>query len=142
MTAINHGLTGVAIGVVLQNPIALPLAFLSHFVLDSVPHFGLAKRNGWFIFYLLIDAFLTAALLFWTFFLSNQPWLLSGCLILATSPDLIWAYRWYKEYKYEMDFKDYRDPLTKFHAKIQWFEKPIGLLVEIIWALLMLSITF
>ena len=142
MTAINHGLTGVAIGVLIQNPLAIPLAFISHFLLDSFPHFGLPKRNKLFIAYLLIDTLLTASLLVWALFVSNQPILLASCLVLATSPDLVWAYRWYREQKHGESFRNYSDPLTKFHAKIQWFEKPIGLLVEIIWALLMINIIF
>jgi hypothetical protein len=38
MTATNQVLTGAVLGMVLANPwVALPAAFLSHFVLDSVP---------------------------------------------------------------------------------------------------------
>jgi hypothetical protein len=142
MTATSHGLTGVAIGVLVQNPLALPLAFASHFLLDAFPHFGLPKRNKLFIAYLLLDATLTFALLVWALIFSNQPLLLAGCLILATSPDVIWAYRWYRELKYKEPFRDYSDPLTKFHARIQWFEKPIGIAVELVWSTLMLIIIF
>ncbi len=140
MTAINHGLTGVAIGVVFQSPIALPLAFFSHFVLDSIPHFGLPKRNKVFLVYLFLDASATALLLLWTIFISNQALLLSSCILLATGPDLVWAYRWFRELKYNQPFGAFKDPLTKFHAKIQWFEKPIGIIFELVWGAVMLVI--
>ncbi len=39
MLTTPHTATGIAIGVLLPNPvIALPLAFVSHFVLDQIPH--------------------------------------------------------------------------------------------------------
>lgn len=39
MTATSHALIGASIGAALPNPaLALPLAFLSHFLCDKVPH--------------------------------------------------------------------------------------------------------
>lgn len=41
MIATNHALTGAAIAVVIKQPIlAIPLAFVSHFICDAIPHFG------------------------------------------------------------------------------------------------------
>src|SRR5687767_11983718 len=41
MTGLNHVLTGSAIAIAIQQPLLVaPLAFLSHFILDSLPHFG------------------------------------------------------------------------------------------------------
>jgi hypothetical protein len=45
MLAINHAAAGVLIGSYLPLPIALPVAFFSHFVMDSFPHFGLEKTQ-------------------------------------------------------------------------------------------------
>ena len=37
----NHMVTGAVIALVVKQPaLALPLAFLSHFVLDALPHYG------------------------------------------------------------------------------------------------------
>ena len=140
MTAINHGLTGVAIGTIVQSPWALPLALLSHFLLDAIPHFGLAKRNTIFLIYLFFDALATATLLFWVILTTSQPLLLASCLILATSPDLVWAYKWFKEVKHNQPFSSGSGPITRFHTKIQWFEKPVGIIVEVFWAAAMLLI--
>ena len=48
MTATNHALTGAAIATLGKaTPIcAIPLAFASHFVCDSLPHFGLKLKFG------------------------------------------------------------------------------------------------
>lgn len=41
MRAINHTITGATIGALIQNPvIALPIALISHLVLDIIPHSG------------------------------------------------------------------------------------------------------
>jgi hypothetical protein len=40
MTLTNHLLTGAAIAKLLPSPVAIPIAFASHFVLDALPHFG------------------------------------------------------------------------------------------------------
>ena len=47
MTATNHALSGALIGLAVMQPIlALPLAFVSHFMLDAVPHFGFDEHGG------------------------------------------------------------------------------------------------
>jgi hypothetical protein len=48
MTATNHAITGAIIAVVIDKPvIALPLALLSHFAQDALPHFGYAGHGGY-----------------------------------------------------------------------------------------------
>ena len=47
MTATNHVVTGIAIVALVPNPaISLPLAFLAHFALDALPHFGDRKHRS------------------------------------------------------------------------------------------------
>lgn len=46
MTATNHALSGALIAAFLPPPIAIPAAFLSHFVLDAIPHFGFKQKDG------------------------------------------------------------------------------------------------
>jgi hypothetical protein len=46
MTGFNHGMTGAAIALAVKQPaLAVPLAFLSHFVTDMIPHFGLNEQE-------------------------------------------------------------------------------------------------
>ena len=42
MTATNHALTGATIATLVRQPyLAIPLAFLSHFFCDALPHFDI-----------------------------------------------------------------------------------------------------
>ena len=45
MTATNHGLSGYLMGAVLPLPLAIPAAFLSHFILDKIPHYGVDNNQ-------------------------------------------------------------------------------------------------
>lgn len=48
MTAATHFVVGAALAFQIDNPgLALPLAFLSHFVIDVIPHHQLRKYNPW-----------------------------------------------------------------------------------------------
>jgi len=48
MMAATHFVVGAAIAKEINNPyIALPIAFLSHFVIDVIPHHQLRKYNPW-----------------------------------------------------------------------------------------------
>ena len=41
MRAINHALTGAVIGLAITEPAAaIPLAVVSHYVCDAIPHYG------------------------------------------------------------------------------------------------------
>lgn len=43
MTATNHALTGAVIALAINEPwLAIPLAFLSHFAIDAIPHWDYA----------------------------------------------------------------------------------------------------
>src|SRR5438270_5495542 len=110
MTATNHAITGAAIALAVKKPeLAIPLAFISHFALDAIPHYNppgairenftdfesgwsrkLANRSFWFIFIgdmLLLSIVLVVIPLSapvkvsaWTVFLSS---------LAAISPDLV-----------------------------------------------------
>jgi hypothetical protein len=138
VTAINHALTGAVIGLVVGEPlVALPAALASHFVCDALPHFGSGlppkkqlKTNG-FRNYLLVEAglcFLLVALLAIT---RPQHWLLASvCAFMATSPDLLQINK-YLKLRRGQQWK--RSAFSKFAGGIQWFERPIGAVVEIAW---------
>jgi hypothetical protein len=136
MTATNHALTGALIGLAVHNPwVALPAAFLSHFVCDMIPHFGPSK--DWlttrpFRYYLLIDALLCLLLVALLFRSDTANWLqAAACAFLATSPDLLWIRKFIAGNR-KHSFKESR--LESLLARIQWFEKPSGAFVELVWA--------
>lgn len=138
MRAINHSLTGALIGLTISQPvIAIPLALASHFVLDAVPHFDITKnKKQWiaskrFRYLLYLDAALCFMLVVTLF--ANQPvnWLLASvCAFVAAAPDLISI----DYYRHVLGRKKWQPSLySKFAHKIQWFERPIGAVVEIAW---------
>ncbi len=138
MTAINHALTGAVIGLVVGEPlIALPAALASHFVCDAIPHFGSADspakrlRTNNFRNYLILEALLCFSLVVTLAILQPQHWFLaSTCAFLATSPDLLWINK-YLKLRHGKQWK--RNAYEKFAGNIQWFEKPIGAIVEVAW---------
>jgi hypothetical protein len=144
MTAINHSLTGALIGLTVADPVAaVPIAFLSHFVLDSVPHFGFGNQavsdkgvQRIFINYLIVDTILCFALV--AVLLLSRPvhWPLAIiCAFLAASPDLFSFNRFYKFLR-GLPWKP--NIYSKFAGGIQWFERPIGIVVEAVWLASML----
>ena len=144
MTAISHGLAGTAIALVVKEPIlALPLAFLSHFVLDILPHFGLSfefrKRNVFISnLYMTIELLFLGAL---TAFLysAGVSWVVFASLILAISPDIAWVYRFYIQEQFRKLPEQPRNWFNEFHARIQWSETIFpGLLIEIFFAISLL----
>ena len=138
MTATNHALTGAAIGLIVGQPIlAVPLAFLSHFICDAIPHFrsSLPEKQmfqaWWFKKYLVAEAILVFVIL--SFFAIDQPlnWQLAIiCSIVAVLPDVFLFNRFNKV----RNNKKWKPSLfIKFSSGIQWFERPIGGLVEVAW---------
>jgi len=138
MTATNHALTGTVIGLVTGEPlIALPAALASHFVCDAIPHFGSAlppqvnlRRNN-FRNYLILEFCLCVLLVAVLAVFHPEHWLLASvCAFLATSPDLLSINRYLKTRRGE-HWK--RSAYAKFAGNIQWFERPIGAVVEVAW---------
>ncbi|MFH0749637.1 MAG: hypothetical protein V1917_01810 [Candidatus Gottesmanbacteria bacterium] len=100
MMATAHTLVAGAIAANVGNPaLALPLAFASHFLLDSIPHwdFGTNWRKRTKLstgVFAITDTVvgLTAA---WIFFSNTvPPLILAACLILSLVPDWLEA-PWY-----------------------------------------------
>lgn len=137
MTATNHALTGALIGFIVGQPLlALPLALASHFVCDALPHFGPSKPANWiktkeFKRLLTIDASMCVLLVAILAGLHPIHWLLASiCAFVATSPDLLWLDRFIKAQRGKR-WKP--SAFDKFASGIQWFEKPIGAVVEAVW---------
>ncbi len=122
MTTSNHALAGTIIAVAVKQPeVALPLSFLSHFVLDSIPHYGhpgeglqetLKHRRT-----LVIEILGLVGLV--VLFMSGA-WAASFvllCAFVACSPDLEWPL-WYALYE-RRGMAVPRNIWTNFHKRIQ-----------------------
>jgi hypothetical protein len=140
MQALNHVVFGSFIAVILPDPlIAAPLAFGSHFLMDSIPHYGedhkAPRGSRRYITRILLDT--TASILIVLYFLSLKPahpGLLMLCAFIAVSPDLLWPLAL---------FIRRRGPLWeffKFHKLIQK-ETRKGIFIEAAWFLVTTSLT-
>jgi len=127
MTGFNHALTGAAIGLAVQHPLlVVPLAFLSHFVLDALPHFDhpfytFGHKHAWKFY--TADAVIAIAGVTTLLLLAPQlilPILLGA--VFAVLPDATLLH-YYTKGKPKYWFHN-------FHLGIQWFERPPGILVE------------
>lgn len=138
MTATNHALTGVLIGLTVTNPaFALPLAFVSHFALDAIPHFGnhpKFKHTSLAFFYMLVcDAAVASAVMLSLFIMQPSGYMLGiGCAIASMSPDLMWFPAYSRDFRHQVQ-KKRKNIFTKFHSIIQWSETPRGVYVEVVW---------
>ena len=136
MTATNHAMTGAIIGLTLSNPvIAVVAAFLSHFVLDAIPHFGIDPdfyKTKPFRILLAIDTLLCVGLVAVLFSYHHTNWFVPAlAAFAAASPDL-WSF---KRFYYARKHKPYTPGyVARFASKIQWFERPLGAVVEVAWA--------
>lgn len=138
MTAINHSLTGAVIGLWVGGPwLAVPLAIISHYVCDAIPHFGLnvppeaVLVTTKFRNYLLVEALLCFLLVMGLASLRPEHWLLAAaCAFAAAAPDFLSVNR-YLTVRRGQTWTPGR--YTKFAQDIQWFERPIGGAVEIAW---------
>jgi hypothetical protein len=139
MTLTNHVLTGAVIAKFLPLPVAIPLAFASHFVLDALPHFGYKTvedriRNVHiFRAIVIVDAVVTALLVLWLLKDRHYAWLLGGAV--AYSPDLAWIYRFSVEEKFGKEEPTKGNLFIQFHRGIQKYERAWGLGVEVVYGL-------
>jgi hypothetical protein len=147
MRAINHALTGALIGLVVTEPAAaIPLSIVSHYVLDITPHHGLTvtdekSRNKWiasklFRNLIYIDAVLCSLLVLLLAASRPQYWLLAAfCAFFAAAPDLLS----FNRYQKTLESKKWKAGwYSRFAAGIQWFERPIGGVVEVAWFVAMI----
>ena len=143
MTAANHVVTGAILGAVIHQPLlALPLAFASHFVLDSLPHFGgkeLIENKRKFLSILGADVCIASLVLVGIVISQPNNWpLILACAILAASPDLMWFSHFMRDMR-----KIPKRPFNlveRFHSRIQWGERLWGWTIEIAWFVCMLPL--
>lgn len=142
MTATNHAITGAFIATIIKQPLlAVPLAFLSHFVCDALPHFDVGFKFGDRRMFLYLMADGLAALVAAAFLLSqgvDNPVLLAVCGFAAMSPDLMWLYYGIKDGTHSK--KESHGIVARFHSKIQWSTSTYGIIPEMVWAFVLLSL--
>lgn len=133
MTGLNHSVTGAVVGKLLPLPLAIPVAFASHFLLDALPHFGeiFEKRKKLSRSIWIIDITMTACFLSFLFF--AQQWTLLVCALVAMSPDFAWVYRFTVSERFGALPPRPANKFNTWHARIQRYESRKGLLLEIIW---------
>ena len=141
MRAINHSLTGAVIGLSISDPLlALPLAFFSHYLLDVTPHFGLSSKtisSKVFNNLLIADTILCFLLVLIIFIIRPINWPLAiVCAFIAASPDLFSLNRYLKA-RHKLPWKP--SIYSCLAIRIQWFEKPSGIIVEAVYFVAALS---
>ena len=139
MLATNHGLTGMILGATLATPLAIPVAFASHFVLDSLPHYGVAKkqrnRNKSYKKIVYIDT--AVALTFAVVTAMTGRWDMFWIGWVSYGPDGYWVYLHFKQNKsFNLKIKN---RFARFHEAIQ-FERPWGLYLELPVAAILFTI--
>lgn len=153
MLLTNHTLTGILLGLTIDNPAELALAGVaSHLVQDALPHFGNGEHMdpGVPLFFVIgsIDfagatLVTIAACLAWPQRTLN---IIIG-VVSAGAPDFIWipeaflGRRWMERY-----IPGY-PPIRRFlgaskEGGIQWYQEPPGLITEAIWAVLALWLLY
>lgn len=139
MRAINHALTGAIIGLTIESPVvAMPAAFLSHYVMDAIPHYDYdGDRSGrWigskrFALVLILDAGLCFLVVVMLALFRPSHWVnAAACAFLAALPD---AFSFMRFRHIRNNEPHIPNRYERFASKIQWFERPIGAVVEITW---------
>ena len=139
----NHGLTGVALGLHIDNPALLvPAAVASHLLLDAAPHFGFSDvhfssqdgtefRIPKVFITALVDGLCAIGVLIAALgaFPERRGHILIGW-ISAVVPDLLYIPETLFKLKISGKFGD-------FHKRIQWYERELGIITELIWLTLM-----
>lgn len=141
MRAFNHALSGALVGLTVAEPLlAAPLAFLSHFAQDAVPHYDLPGTEKarltapQFTTQLVLDAGLCLLLVAALALARPERWLQACiCAFLAASPDLMWLPKFKAAQKGRERGNRYW--WERFHSRVQWKTGPQLWWVEVAWCL-------
>lgn len=137
MTATNHALTGVAIAVAVRHPaIALPLALLSHFGLDALPHWDYSLKFSLKKYVMLADVGFALLLTLFAAFIITAPvatWVVFASAILGMLPDAMWLPHILKGRPIPHDGDLPLYVARRFHRWIQWSETKQGIYIEMMW---------
>lgn len=140
MTGLSHAATGVAIAVAVPHAVlALPLAFVSHFILDKFPHWGVEHLDGRhkvFRRIILLDTIAGVSfVLLMMFAMPQHALLIALAAMAATAPDLMWLPNFIREVK-GLASKPH-NAIMRWHSKLQ-FERGWGIATEGFWLLAVL----
>lgn len=145
MTGSNHVVTGSIIATMAPQPlVAIPLAVVSHFVLDALPHYGENNERSWlskhFNYVLAVDGALVSIFLLIILFSQPANWLLIlFCGALAVIPDLVWLPYYLADlHKQELT----HGPFARFSKWIQWGERPWGIYIEAVVFVILITVFF
>jgi len=146
MTATNHALTGAVVASIIKQPVlAIPLAFVSHFVCDSIPHFDSEKDKKLAKWAIPLDLSIAFVLVLYLTFLVDigiPGWLVFLSMAAATSPDIVWGWRYFKLRDLQKMVEKPMLITTYYHLKIQWSETKKGIVVEALWFIAMSTILY
>lgn len=138
MTGTNHAITGAIIGICIDRPLlAIPLAFVSHFVLDALPHFGQKYENRTNLFKAVVSVDTILMVFLFTVLVVSSQWLLIACAITAMSPDFAWIYRFTIKENFGRQPMPPLNKFNQFHVNIQKYESSEGMLFEIAWSIIL-----
>lgn len=118
MLLIAHITTGAVIGQKMSDPVVICIiAFLSHFILDRIPHWNYyvpSRYNGWALLKTIPDV-LPSAIIYLTFIFSfPDQWLyITLGVVFAALPDFLTLT------KFIPGLKKIFLPLNNFHLKVQ-----------------------
>lgn len=143
MMALNHAVTGAIIGLSVDEPaLALPLAFVSHFALDAIPHYDPPKPDGDVALFrskkfvyeqLVLNGALCILLVICLAVAKPQQWFVAAvCAFLATSPDLMWLPK-FQVARRTGKVEQPNNPIARFHSRIQWLTNPKLIWLELVW---------
>ena len=139
MTATNHAITGAVVGLALGNPyLALPISLMSHYAMDTLPHFGgkWPIKSRAFLNYLIIEALLCFVIVLTLFLSKPHHYLLAMiCAFVAASPDFF-SFKYFKTLRADKKYIPGR--YFRFAKGIQKKESPNNLKYDIAWFFVML----
>ncbi len=159
MSGTNHALTGALIAMTIKQPaLAIPLALLSHFLLDVIPHYNppdvhrdnyTSHSDSWQrkmkdpYFKIIVGSdmvFLLVSLIFLPQAASDivAPWITFTCMIAAIIPDFFGGFQFINSIVFRRQIAANR--FDKFHVAIQWCERPWGIWVELVYLVVVLEI--
>ncbi len=149
MTGLNHVLTGATVAAAINRPLlALPAALVSHFAIDSLPHFhstALIPQPRAYRLVVGLDLVFSLVLIILLCLILNRPaWLVASGAVLGILPDATWPRSWLQGQDPKFEGRSLLNRFRRFHIKIQAIEEPWGAYFEIVWfvAILYLVLRF
>jgi hypothetical protein len=139
MTGFNHALSGALIGAYMPMPVAIPAAFISHFAVDTLPHYGVEEKtkNKSLAWRGVMYTDAIAALAIAGSAAYFQKWNMEMTGWVAFSPDLVWIFYFFNQ-NHSFILKT-RNPFMRFHRKIQ-NESKRGIVFELALAAIMVPL--